>query len=304
MQNDSMDHLVISRRALLHKGSCYLLAAGAGLASTSKALASLAQVKSAVRFGMMTDLHHADKQTRGSRHYRKTLDKLARAGAEFKKTRPAFVVELGDFIDRAPEVEVELAYLKRIHQAFAKLPGDKHYVLGNHCVDTLTKEEFLGTVGQAKSYYSFDQGGVHFVVLDACFLKDGKPYGRNNSRWNDANFPQQELDWLKQDLKQADRPTIVFVHQRLDTENGYAVNNAAAARRVLEEAGNVLAVFQGHSHKNDHKVINGIHYCVHRAMVEGAAEKDNGFSTIDVFKDGKIKLTGFFDQESYAWQAD
>ena len=62
-------------------------------------------------------------------------------------------------------------------------------------------------------------------------------------------------------------------------------------------------MFQGHSHKNEHKLINGIHYCVHRAMVEGGEEKDNGFSTLDVFADGTIKLSGFFEQKNYQWQA-
>jgi len=278
-----------NRRTFLHQGSCYLLAAGAGIASVENLLAARPETQAAVRFGMVTDMHYADKATRGSRHYRKTLQKLEAAAAQFKKANPAFVVELGDFIDRAPEVEVELGYLNRIQRDFAKLPGDKHYVLGNHCVDTLTKEEFLGAVGQDKSYYSFDEGGIHFVVLDACFLKDGTPYGRNNSRWFDANFPQDELDWLANDLKQTNNKAIVFMHQRLDTDNNYAVNNAPAARKILEDAGNVLAVFQGHSHKNDHQLINGIHYCVHRAMVEGGDEKDNGFSTLDVFADGTIK---------------
>ena len=298
-----MDRLACNRRTFLHRGSCYLLAAGAGLASAQTLLAAESQTKPAVRFGMMTDMHHADKKMRINRYYRKTLDKLEAAAAELNKAQPAFVVELGDFIDRAPEVDVELGYLKTIQRNFAKLPGDKHYVLGNHCVDTLTKEEFLGVVGQEKSYYSFDEGGIHFVVLDSCFLKDGTPYGRNNSRWNDANFPQKELDWLAKDLKQTNNKAIIFVHQRLDTQDGYSVNNAEAARKVLEDAGNVLAVFQGHSHKNNHQVINGIHYCVHRAMVEGGEAKDNGFSTLDVFADGTIKLKGFFDQQDYDWQS-
>lgn len=298
-----MNKLACNRRTFLHRGSCYLLTAGAGLSATQTLLAAEGDAKPAVRFGMMTDMHYADKKMRINRYYRKTLDKLQAAAVEFKKTKPAFIVELGDFIDKAKEVEVELGYLKTIQKDFATLPGDKHYVLGNHCVDTLTKEEFLSVVGQEKSYYSFDQGGVHFVVLDSCFLKDGTPYGRNNSHWANSNFPQEELDWLAQDLKQTKNKAIIFVHQRLDTEDGYSVNNAEAARKVLEEAGNVLAVFQGHSHKNDHNLINGIHYCVHRAMVEGGEEKDNGFSTLDVFADGTIKLTGFFDQKNYDWQA-
>lgn len=291
----------ITRRTFLHRGSRYLFAAGVGGAAISEVLAAKADAKPAVRFAMVTDLHHADKNPAGTRHYRQTLTKLAEAAQAFEKAKPAFVVELGDFIDRAKSVETELAYLKRAQEAFAKLPGDKHYVLGNHCVDTLTKEEFLSAVGQEKSYYSFDQGGVHFIVLDACFTGEGKPYGRNNSKWDDANIPEKELAWLADDLKQNAKPTIVFVHQRLDVDDRHTVKNAPDVRKLLEASGNVLAVFQGHSHKNDHKHINGIHYCVHRAMVEGKGEADNGYSTLDVFADGTIKLTGFRKQSDYVW---
>jgi len=291
----------ITRRTLLHQGSRYLLAAGVGGSAVSEVLAAKEDAKPAVRFGMVTDLHHADKNPAGSRHYRESLTKLAEAAEAFEKAKPAFVVELGDFIDRAKSVETELTYLKRAHKDFAKLPGDQHYVLGNHCVDTLTKEEFLSTVGQEKSYYSFDEGGVHFIVLDACFTSEGKSYGRNNSKWDDANIPAKELAWLADDLKQNARPTVVFAHQRLDADDRHTTKNAPEVRKLLEASGNVLAVFQGHSHKNDHRLINGIHYCVHRAMVEGKGEADNGYSTLDVFADGTIKMTGFRKQSDYAW---
>ncbi|MCF7963695.1 MAG: hypothetical protein K9M08_23390, partial [Pirellula sp.] len=47
------------------------------------------------------------------------------------------------------------------------------------------------------SVHSFDRGDFHFVVLDACFRNDGEPYGRKNSKWNDANIPAAELEWLQ-----------------------------------------------------------------------------------------------------------
>ena len=94
-------------------------------------------------------------------------------------------------------------------------------VLGNHCVDTLTKDEFLGGVEQKQSYYSFDRGGFHFVVLDACFRGDGQPYGRKNSKWNDANIPAAELEWLAADVKATEKPVIVFAHQRLDVSSNH-----------------------------------------------------------------------------------
>jgi len=258
--------------------------------------------RSRVCFGLITDLHYADRDPAGSRYYRQTLAKLDKACEQFERDRPDFVVELGDFIDAADTVEGERAYLARVNEHFTKLPGRHYYVLGNHCVYTLTKDEFLDEVGLKKSYYSFDMGGLHFIVLDACFRSDGQPYGRNNFQWTDSNVPANELDWLRADLKRTDKPTIVFIHQRLDVGQPYGVKNAADVRKVLEAPKRVLAVFQGHYHKNAHKEIAGIHYCTIAAMVEGSGEQQNAFATVDVFEDNSIRVTGYDKQESYRWE--
>ena len=50
-------------------------------------------------------------------------------------------------------------------------------------------------MGQKKSYYSFDSGKFHFIVLDSCFRSDGQPYGRKNFEWTDPNIPAAEVDW-------------------------------------------------------------------------------------------------------------
>lgn len=166
---------------------------GAGLVASSTAPLLADDSQRRVRIGMVTDLHYADKPPAGSRHYRETLNKIAEADGQFQKDKPDFVVELGDLIDAADSVEVEKKYLATINKEFVALPGDKHYVLGNHCVTTLTKEEFLEGVGQKKPHYSIDSGGFHFVVLDACFRNDGAVYGRDNFKWNDANIPEEQV---------------------------------------------------------------------------------------------------------------
>ena len=227
--------------------------------------------------------------------------KLEEAAERFERDQLDHVIELGDFIDAADSVDVEQGYLKRIHRDFAALPGEKHYVLGNHCVYTLTKDEFLDGVEQESAHHSFDSGGFHFIVLDACFRSDGEPYGRKNFEWTDPNIPSDQMEWLQADLEASSGQAIVFVHQRLDVSNHYGVKNAADIRKTLEDSGKVLAVFQGHSHKNDLKEINGIHYCVHRAMVEGSGEANNGYSTVDVLADGTLRVTGYRKQEKYEW---
>ncbi len=298
MQCGSATPTRLGRRAFLSGGVLVLSAA-----AVNDSLLLAQPQPSGLKVGLITDLHYADKAPAGSRHYRETPDKLAEAAGEFGKHRPDFVVELGDLIDAADSVPAELSYLKRIDRDFAGICKHRHYVLGNHCVHTLRKQEFLESVGQKKSYYSFDAGRFHFIVLDSCFRSDGEPYGRKNFQWTDPNIPAAEVDWLRADLKATSRKTVVFAHQRLDVGNAYGVKNAAAVRKVLEASGKVLAVFQGHSHKNEHREIGEIHYCTLVAMVEGAGPEHNGYSMMSLADDGTIRLQGFRQQGKYAWPA-
>ncbi len=257
-----------------------------------------------LKIGLVTDLHYADKPPRGTRYYRETPDKLAAAAEQFERESPEFLVELGDFIDAADSVKAELGYLKRINRDFSAICRQRHYVLGNHCVHTLRKQEFLEGVEQQRSYYSFDAGRFHFVVLDSCFRSDGEPYGRNNFKWTDPNVPAAELEWLREDLREMSKKTIVFAHQRLDVSNHYGVKNAAAVRSIFRDSGNVLAVFQGHSHQNDYKEIDGIHYCTLVAMVEGTGAASSGYSLVDLSPEGTIRVRGFRKQRGYEWTSD
>ena len=298
MTNRSRFHVTpnIGRRAFL-KGGGLVLTAGNLSAGAVQAESSETRLK----FGLVTDLHYADKPAAGSRHYRETPEKLAEAAAHLGKHAPTFVVELGDFIDAAQTVATELKYLKRINRDFAAICPQRHYVLGNHCVYTLNKQEFLDGVEQAKSYYSFDVGEFHFVVLDSCFRSDGTPYGRRNFEWTDPNIPAAEIEWLKADLAATRKKTVVFAHQRLDVSNHHGVKNGADVRRVLEESQKVMAVFQGHSHHNDLKDIGGIHYCTLAAMIEGSGPDNNGYSLVSISGDGTIRVDGFRRQADYAW---
>ncbi|EMI25851.1 metallophosphoesterase family protein [Rhodopirellula europaea] len=300
-QTSQLNRQMFGRRALLRNGSLVLAAA-----ALTKEMLFARESKSdpkAVRVGVITDLHYADKSPAGSRHYRETLGKLETASKQFAADQPDFVVELGDLIDAADSVDVEQGYLKTINKQFASICDDRHYVLGNHCVDTLTKDEFLGGVGQERSFYSFDREGIHFIVLDACFRGDGKSYGRRNFHWTDANVSAEELEWLRGDLKSNSKPTVVFAHQRLDVSNNHGVKNCVDVRKALEESGNVVAVFQGHSHQNDLNEIGGIHYCTMAAMVEGSGPESNGYSVMDIQPDGTIEIKGFVRQASYRWDA-
>jgi alkaline phosphatase len=289
----------VGRREFL-EGGALLLCTGLGL-TANRAEAFLNDDEPVLRIGLLTDLHYADRAPNGTRHYRETPRKVVAAAKQLRQPSVELVFELGDLIDSADTLERELEYARTIHKQLQELPGRKHYVLGNHCVSRLTKEEFLAAVQQESAHYSFDAGSFHFVVLDACYRNDGEPYGRENFVWTDANIPAQQLTWLQDDLARTKLPTLVFVHQRLDVSDDYGIKNAPAVRDVLEKSRNVLAVMQGHNHKNDYRDIGGIHYVSLQAMVEGNQTTDNAFACAELYADRRIKLTGFANQKSYSF---
>lgn len=290
---------IVSRRAVLKAGSLLLTgAAGTAITGCAGLHGDADHPRKPVRIGLVTDVHYADKEAKGTRHYRDSLAKLSSAVQRFNEAKVDFIVELGDLIDSANTAEEELGYLKHIESVFARAQCPRYHVLGNHCVYSLTKQQFLAECSALQSYFSFDRSGWHFVLLDGCFRGDGEPYGSKNFKWTDARIPPAELDWLERDLAGARKQTIVFIHQRLDVDNHYAVSNSPQVRQLLEDSGVVKTVIQGHNHRNDLQTINGIAYCTLTAMVDGPVATDNAYGLLELREDGAILLQGFGRQAS------
>jgi predicted phosphodiesterase len=298
---DESGWMKTSRRAFLKSGALWM-AAGAAFHPT--ALPGMDTTKKPLlRIGLITDLHNADKPPAINRFYREARTKLRESIDHFNQTGVDFVIELGDIIDAADTLEAELRYLQGIEEEYARAQAERHYVLGNHCVWLLTKQQFLEHTAAKETFYSFDRGGWHFIVLDACFRRDGVPYGEKNFEWTDTDIPPREREWLQQDLARTDKPAMVFVHQRIDVENQYGIKSAREVRRILESSGKARAVFQGHSHRNDHREINGIHYCTVAAMVEGSGPENSAYSVLSVHEEGTLELKGFRKQANYLWSS-
>ncbi|MBR4171468.1 MAG: metallophosphoesterase [Kiritimatiellae bacterium] len=257
-----------------------------------------------VRFGLVTDLHYADidpRPGRGerSRYFRESLRKLDDAVAVFNGRKPNFVIELGDFKDNTRGHDETIKALVRIEQAFSRFEGPRYHVAGNHDFDCISPEEFFSLTPNngkttEKGWYSFVAGGVTFVVLNACFTSDGKPYCRNNP-WTDANVPSEEMEWLKKELAATKGHVVVFCHQRLDpaAERHHLVKNAAAVRKTLEDNGKVRAVIMGHQHGGGQSVVNGIPYYCLRAMVCDTGKDEGCYAEAALYPSGAFAVTGW-----------
>jgi hypothetical protein len=286
---------VISRRVFLR------CAAGAALASSSCTSGNLlGRRQSAVRFGIVTDCHYADADPVGTRFYRESPDKLSECVDRMSAERVDFLIELGDFKDenRPPVEEKTLSYLQKIEAVFRRFRGPRYHVLGNHDMDSLSKQQFLSRVESTgidveRSYYSFDVNGLHCIVLDANYRSDGRDYDHGNFDWTDANIPATEIDWLRQNLASARGPVVVFIHQLLDGIGSVYVKNAPEVRQVLEASGQVLAVFQGHHHPGAYSHINGIHYYTLKGMIEGHGDDNNAYAVVEMRPDLNLAVTGY-----------
>ena len=110
------------RRSFRRNGT--LCVAGHG---ANPMLAADVGAKPLLRIGMMPDLHYADKEPTKTRFYREALGKLDEAVDYFNKERPAFVVEVGDLIDKAARVEQETGWLGAMEKDDARLWRERSY---------------------------------------------------------------------------------------------------------------------------------------------------------------------------------
>jgi predicted phosphodiesterase len=257
-----------------------------------------------IRFGVITDSHYADRDNGGTRFYRGVLHKIRESINTFNKEKVDFVIHLGDFKDEDLKKNPEdtLSYLKTIEAEYAKFDGPRFHCIGNHDVDSITKQQFLNNIentgiDKEKSFYSFDIQGYHFVVLDANFDNNSKDhFFKEGSDFQDVNIPESQLKWLKKDLRKTKLPTIVFCHQPFfeyhKDEYILHVSNRYAVREILEKSGKVNAVLHGHVHEETFKEINGIHYITQLGMVDHKGLENNSFAIVD-FDGATLNLDGY-----------
>ena len=152
-----------------------------------------------------------------------------------------------------------------------------YHVFGNHDCDMCSKEQILDYYGvDYNTYYSFDMGGFHFVVLDPNYMKlDGEyvSYDRGNyfdeSYRPDAVFPylpDEQIKWLENDLAKTQYPSVLFSHQRLIYGNG-CVLNWEDVKKVVDNAPNkVVMALNGHEHVDLAKKVDGVWYYTVNSM--------------------------------------
>lgn len=255
-----------------------------------------------IKFGIITDLHYADRETVGTRYYSQSIMKMEEAFSVFRKSKVDFIIELGDFKDMGvtPDKDKTLSFLKSVESVFQSAGIPAYHVLGNHDMDNISKDDFLSTTSNpgdanAKAYYSFTVKGVKCIVLDANYNEDGSHYDCGNFDWTYAMVPNEEIEWLKKELNEGNEDIIVFIHQLLSKSAPacVCVQNASEIRSLFESNSRVKVVFQGHHHEGHYEEINGIHYITIPGMIEGESPENNTYVVVELDKNGRILVDGY-----------
>lgn len=215
------------------------------------------------KIGLLSDLHYNGSGSARAR--------LCTAVEELNAQAAEGLLVLGDLVD-GTDAEHSVALLNQVAELCGRFAGPVYYLHGNHDLEYLSKTEFYRALGRegAESRVIFTCGGYRFIVLDACFSPDGRPYERGNFVWQYSFVPSEELEWLVDQLAMSALPAVLAVHQRIDGSCTHAVQNDEAVRSVISEAGNVTAVFQGHNHLSDRREIGQTTYYAVAAHVDGA----------------------------------
>ncbi|MEL7496896.1 MAG: calcineurin-like phosphoesterase family protein [Planctomycetota bacterium] len=220
------------------------------------------------------------------------------------KTDNAFGVTLGDIaFDK-------LETFDTLNQSIALIGIPWYNVIGNHDLNfdgknrDQSNETFEATYGP--TYYSFDYGQVHFVVMDN--IDWVEPNDRVNRMHYEARFGERQLKWLEKDLSMIPESQMVVLMMHIPI---ISASDKAEVFRMIEQRPYCVSI-SGHTHDHRHLFLgteegfNGEkpHHHIINVTVSGAwwsgAKNENGIPHTTM-KDGAPNGYSImsFDQTGY-----
>lgn len=265
------------------------------------------QSKPILRVGLIADIQYADAETRGSRYYRNSLDKLRACVKELNSQNVQFSLNLGDIIDRnAKDLDSVLPILKG-------LKNPVYNTTGNHDYHGVTENNSLyGKLGMPAPYYSFKRNGWLFIMLNTnevalyanvagtwkekelkTMIDSIKAVKGLNAEEYNGGISSKQLKWLDSLLAKAEgrhEKVMIFSHHPLDFSRGFTALNSGEILNVIAKYSCVKALFAGHHHSGDF----GYHAAIPCITLEGMIETSdkNAYGVLEVYAD-KLILTGY-----------
>jgi calcineurin-like phosphoesterase family protein len=257
-------------------------------------------------FGAIADCQYAD-QPETNRKYRQSIRKLTDCVTALNQKELAFVVHLGDFIDK------DWKSFDSVSPIFERLKAPRYHVLGNHdfSVADERKKDVPARLKMKSRYYDFTHGGFRFIVLDGndisliAYPKGSDAYKRAaafhralkrpSPSWNGA-LGDTQVKWLEATLTQADKAgekAVLFCHFPVYPANNHNLWNDSKVGQIIDRHRSVVAYINGHNHAGNYGQRNGVHYLTLKGMVDTT---ESAYSVIEVYRD-RLEVVGFGRQE-------
>lgn len=196
-----------------------------------------------------------------------------------EKIKPDLVINLGDSIEDFNDKEKDLVNLKYVWKKYEKINAKFYSCVGNHDLRSMeNREEVEEIFGYNHSTFSFNQNGLHVVVIGT-FI-DNEKGTEEGGIYKTQFISKEDINWLKNDLKENKMPTIVCLHFGVaddDMKGNYwfeslpdtaLLGNREELKQIIEKRGNVLGVFSGHQHWTKFITENNINYYILGSLTE------------------------------------
>ncbi len=202
----------------------------------------------------------------------------------------SFVINGGDLVKNAYEQTYEAADAdyRLAGQILGELNIPVYHSIGNHDLFGVApatgvstdhpeygKAMFRQRIGGGRTYFSFDFGGWHFILLDSIHVDEQLNWG--------GGVDAEQIDWLKKDLEilNGQRPICLVTHiaivspvvqirlgaMRAPGPGGLVVNGAEIY--LLCEPHRLKLVLQAHTHFYEEAILNGTRFIGGGAVVGG-----------------------------------
>jgi Icc protein len=180
------------------------------------------------RVAILTDLHVDDKDKMNFGIDAKS--NLLLMLQDIKKHRIHHLIITGDLCNMDPKISI----YKWIKEQLDNYSFNYNIIPGNHDNFLMIKEVF----GNREPYYSLVEWGRKVLFLNTA----------------DNTLPTEQLNWLKDELKECKKETIIFMHhpptllncKMMDSK--YPLLNIEETQKIFNEINKELIIFCGHYH--------------------------------------------------------
>ncbi|MEO0262870.1 MAG: metallophosphoesterase [candidate division WOR-3 bacterium] len=169
---------------------------------------------------------------------------------EISKNNLDFVINVGDLIEGyIGDENLINARWDTILNTIKKLPCPFYFVPGNNDIWNEKSREIYIKRTNSKTYYSFDYGNVHFIIIDNSIING----------WEEIDTLQ--LNWIKKDLSNTEKEIIFCFFHKPFWINAVREKKTDIIHEILKTKKKVY-VISGHLHVFTKTSIDNIKYLV------------------------------------------